>query len=48
MIKQVIAAAIISFVVNGNALAVDETDNNCQKISDKLASVSYKECQRFN
>ena len=44
MIKQAIAAAIISFVVNGNALAVDETDNNCQKISDKLASVSYKEC----
>jgi protein MpaA len=44
VIKQAIASAVIFFVANINAIAAGEAEYGCNKISAKLASVTYEEC----
>ena len=44
MIKQLFAAVLISICADFTALAGDEVDSACKKISGKLASVAYEDC----
>lgn len=48
MIRQSIALALIFASASIAAIANEDVDNACQKISRKLASVSYEECATLN
>ena len=48
MIRQLVALTLIFVAASITAIADEDVDNICQKISRKLASVGYEECATLN